>query len=265
MACGSGARPAAGGSPSLGPTGLPILIRRSGVRKIPRGGISPLVSQGAPLLPPGFVGYRVPFELKGIGSRELAPIARTRDDPAPPRYMSAVGAEGPLSRPEEPRTTQPLYLIRVSPGEKWRVQNPLRVVFGVWLPPQSEPGTIRYVGNVPGAITLPLRQAYTGMEKILPMDLNAKARMVEFNLAVRHTRLLQKRPVMMAAGPAPIEFAQAPRLKPGSPSGVIGVGVQQLMRPNRLRGRLAQEDMAPRPVIEWLARDAVSYGNRRLP
>jgi len=41
--------------------------------------------------------------------------------------------------------------------------------------------------------------------------------------------------------------------------------VQQLMRPNRLRGRLAQEDKAPRPVIERLARDAVSYGNRRLP
>lgn len=230
MACGDGDK-----KPVPQPPSGPITIGRSPVVvRVPVSQRSPLVSEGAPAYPRGFTGYKETVDVQGIGSRGFPP----RGTAAPPdssraRGTVAEGAGGTLSAPERPRTTAPLPLIERSPADRWRGIHPRA------LPRETADTSLRF--------------SFSDVAHLMPMDEHAPVRWRDYKMMFKHARIQGKPAVLLVAGPSALQFATAPRIKPGSPGVVLGAGPQEPLRPNALRGRLAVQDRVPRPILERIA------------
>jgi hypothetical protein len=114
-------------------------------------------------------------------------------------------------------------------------------------------------------MALPLPMTYEGIgdKGQMPFDQFSRERWVAFNANVRQARLDMKRPIMLLAGPSAREFAQAPRIKPNTPGFFQGAGPQEPLRPTTMRGRLNDQDRAPTPILDAMAREAAQFGSLR--
>ena len=258
MSCGGKRTEAPAPKPGFSTTGgSPPVVR------VPVGRGSSLMTNAAPLLKPGFTRYKPAADIAGIGGRGIAPTSRAAEpDTSKARGTIANGSRGALGRPgQEPSTTQPLHLARRNPAHRWNDMHPIRMGVGDATPIDGRERVSAH--GLPGGRPLPMEHTYTRVAHLMPLDLYSRERWADFNLAVRHARVEGKRPVLLLAGPSPLEHAQAPRFKPGTPSLVQGAGPQFPLRPNALRGRRAEQDKAPRDILEQVARDAAaSLGGR---
>lgn len=229
----------------------------SGPRRIPISGVSSLVSPGARLLKPGYTGTRPGFSIKGKGSRELPPTSLApAEGKTGPRADAAEGSRvNPLTMPgRAPSTTQPLHAIRVDPGAEFVRKNPPSMSIA-----HSRPinGHVRMVApGVAGGAPLPTSFAYTGVSDGMPFDRMSRERWRAFDLQVRHARVAAKRPVHLTAGPSPLQYAQAPRINPTTPSLVRGIGRQELGPPTRVYGTLDDAYRVPNPTRARLIHEA---------
>lgn len=223
----------------------PVMMSRAPVRvRVPVSRPSPLPPSGAPAYPPGYTGWKPPYKVPGIGSHFLpARGTAARPDSSKARGTDPEGSAVGLGVPEEPNTSQPLHLIHRSPADRWRMLHEPRPR-EVWA-------------------DSPLPHSFSSVGHLMPMDQWARERWKDYKLRVRHARVMGKRPVIMTAGPSALQYATAPRLKPGSPSLIVGAGPQEPLRPNAKRGRLAEQDKAPRPILERLAQLAARSGAPR--
>lgn len=255
--CGSGAgeqRTGGAGGGNVGWSG-------NGPRRIPISGGSSLVAHGGALRPPGYVGYRQPYAIKGLGAREIAQRKRPPQSFQAVRRLEPLIPEGrePLGNPDNPTTTRPLHLI-VDAAQRWLGRNPSSMSVADWRPIEGQPRMLAQ--GVPGGVALPRITSLAGASAYLPMDRLARKRLTEFELSMRQAHFTTKRGTFITAGPSPGQYAQAPRINPTTPNKILGTGPQEWGRPTTLRGTKAEVYFAPRSTIDRMNALARIYGQR---
>ena len=217
--------------------------------------------RSAEIGPPGDI--RPHDTSRELGSSSLQIPAR-QVPAAPPRARNEYpeSRTTQLAEPEAPTTTEPLHRARRDPALAWNSRYPVRPSVGDWLPLQGRPRQV--APGVEGGRPLPFTHSFPQalVDKLLPMDLNAKRRLRAFNLENRKLRMASKRPVILLGGLSGLEAAQAFRGKPGTPGGLQGAGRQEPALPSRLRGRRREHDLAPTPIVRRLASEAARFGSR---
>lgn len=228
-----------------------------GPRHIPVSSQSGMVVPSAPLYKPGYTGYKPQYDIKGIGSRFLPTIGfAAAPDSTRAKGAEALGRRIDLSDPSAPHTTQPLHLASRDPAYHWVSRWPIRPGLGDARPVD---GTPRRIGQVQGGAALPITwSTYGGAERAMPFDGLSRERWRAFDSLVRYARWQAKPVVRLTGGPTPTQFAQAPRINPTTPSKIRGIQIQELLRPTTLRGRMSEQDTAPRWQLERMARQAAA-------